>query len=110
MEVLGGLDYICQGNETEQKLSNVMLFERILHVLNHAPFQQANRDFSCQRKWLKCDKRDAVFLFFLNQLVSDQFVYHSSSNDINTWRHFALSLLSDHFCTSGWAHGHVSMA
>lgn len=34
MEVLGGLDYICQGNETEQKLSNVMLFERILHVLN----------------------------------------------------------------------------
>lgn len=64
MEVLGGLDYICQGNETEQKLSNVMLFERILHVLNHAPFQQANRDFSCQRKWLKCDKRDAVFLLF----------------------------------------------
>lgn len=26
MEVLG-LDYICQGNETEQKLSNVMLFK-----------------------------------------------------------------------------------
>lgn len=44
MEVLGGPDYICQGNETEQKLSNVMLFERILHVLNNAPFQQANRD------------------------------------------------------------------
>lgn len=43
MEVFGGLDYICQGNETEQKLSNVVPFERSLHVLNGAPFQQANR-------------------------------------------------------------------
>lgn len=53
MDVLGGLDYICQGNETEQKLSNVMLFERILHVLNSAPLQQANRDFFLWEKMVK---------------------------------------------------------
>ena len=27
------LDYICQGNETERKLSNIKLFECILHLL-----------------------------------------------------------------------------
>lgn len=53
MEVLGGPDYICQGNETEQKLSNVMQLERILHVLNNAPFQQASRDLFLREKMVQ---------------------------------------------------------
>lgn len=35
MEVFGVPDYICQGNETEQKLSNIKLFRCIPHVLNN---------------------------------------------------------------------------
>lgn len=30
----GVLDYICQSNETEQKLPNIKLFQCIPHVLN----------------------------------------------------------------------------
>ncbi len=33
-ESFGVLDYICQGNETEQKLSNIKLFKYIPRVLN----------------------------------------------------------------------------
>lgn len=35
MEVFGIPDYICQGNETEQKLCNIKLFRCIPHVLNN---------------------------------------------------------------------------
>lgn len=35
-ESFGVLDYICKGNETEQKLSNIKLFKCIPHVLNTA--------------------------------------------------------------------------
>lgn len=44
-ESFGVLDYICQGNETEQKLSNIKLFQCIPHVLNTAFFREAeNRE------------------------------------------------------------------
>lgn len=65
---LGVLDYICQGNETEQKLSNIMLLERILHVRKSAPIPQAET-FSCMRKWGKSEGRDAFFLSFFSLLV-----------------------------------------
>lgn len=81
MEVLGGLDYICQGNETEQKLSNVMQFERILRVLNNTPFQQSNRDLFLWEKMVKMWRKRCLFFFlkfffiqFLDQLASDQFI------------------------------------
>lgn len=93
---LGVLDYICQGNETEQKLSNIMLLERILHVRKSAQIPQAET-FSCMRKWGKSERRDAFFFFFLvvfprfkcslqclHQLASDMFIYHQSWDDIHT--------------------------
>lgn len=42
-ESFGVLDYICQGNETEQKLSNIKLFKCIPRVLNTAFFPQRLR-------------------------------------------------------------------
>lgn len=41
-ESFGVPDYICQGNETEQKLSNIKLFKCIPRVLNAALFLAAN--------------------------------------------------------------------
>lgn len=69
MEVLGGPDYICQGNETEQKLSNVMLFERILHVLNNAPFQQANRDIFLRERMVQMWQKICNFYNFLHSFI-----------------------------------------
>ncbi len=59
-ESFGVLDYICQGNETEQKLSNIKLFKCIPRVLNTAFFSQrlrADSDyiFSLWGTCAKCD-------------------------------------------------------